>query len=124
MASYTCNICGTGFEGRGCNCDALPDKPHATSMTKENISLLATFFVGGLAEALTPEQFHEFCRKTREEFDDLICHSHDYCDANVVMMEAFELTVGRPLDMESDDDMTLVNLAWSYAKRFIAGKEI
>ncbi len=24
MATYTCNICGAGFES-GCNCDSLPD---------------------------------------------------------------------------------------------------
>lgn len=27
MAAYTCNICGEGFDWRGCSCDAKPDKP-------------------------------------------------------------------------------------------------
>lgn len=27
MSAYSCNVCGQGFEGRGCNCDSLPDDP-------------------------------------------------------------------------------------------------
>lgn len=26
MAAFSCNICGQGFEGNGCNCDSLPDR--------------------------------------------------------------------------------------------------
>lgn len=26
MSAYSCNVCGQGFEGKGCNCDCLPDK--------------------------------------------------------------------------------------------------
>lgn len=32
MAAYTCNICGVGFDGRGCNCDSLPDDPAPCSV--------------------------------------------------------------------------------------------
>ena len=44
-----------------------------------------------------------------------ICHSHDYCDANMAMWEAFEDVVGRePVDGEPDD--TLWVDAWNVAQ--------
>ena len=30
MAMFTCNQCGAGFDGRGCDCDARPDTPRDT----------------------------------------------------------------------------------------------
>lgn len=42
-----------------------------------------------------------------------VCHSHDYCDANMVMLEAIELA------QCDDDDEGVWNEAWLYA--FIAG---
>ena len=47
------------------------------------------------------------------------CASHDYCDANMAMMDAFEGTTGRPLlgeDGMADGDCDLVNAAWDMAK--------
>ena len=47
------------------------------------------------------------------------CASHDFCDANMPMMDAFEGTTGRPLLGENgmaDADCDLVNAAWDMAK--------
>jgi hypothetical protein len=46
------------------------------------------------------------------------CATHNFCDANVVMLEAFECTFGRdPLVGEmTDEDFALINDAWSLAK--------
>lgn len=121
MARFNCNVCGAGFEGRGCGCDATPE---ACGQVDEYVDLLSTMFVGGLAKAMGPANFHEFCRRTMHEFDETVCHSHDYLDANVIMAEAYGLAVGKPLDLNDDADLYLVNAAWTRAKRFIAGKEI
>ena len=47
------------------------------------------------------------------------CASHDFCDANMPMMVAFEGTTGRPLlgeDGMAGADCDLVNAAWDLAK--------
>ena len=60
-----------------------------------------------------------------------ICHSHDFCDANVYMAEAFEHVIGRnvflPCDTNDDgiieSDCRTMNEAWSIAKRAALGGE-
>lgn len=47
-----------------------------------------------------------------------VCASHDFCDANMAMYEAFMTAFGRELSFESGDE-ELVNAAWDAAK--IAG---
>lgn len=44
------------------------------------------------------------------------CASHDFCDANVYMDEAFTKVMDREMDLQSDEDMSLINSAWSLAK--------
>ena len=53
------------------------------------------------------------------------CHSHDFCDANMAMLEAFAVIYGREPVMGEDDpamaaqqdeDMERMNRAWSVAK--------
>ena len=47
------------------------------------------------------------------------CASHDFCDANMPMLAAFERATGRPLlseDGMADGDCDLVNAAWDMAK--------
>ena len=57
------------------------------------------------------------------------CASHEFCDANVAMQEAFEAVMGRGVYLpyqvdngeataaQADDDIALWNAAWDYAKR-------
>ena len=51
-----------------------------------------------------------------KEFRPNVCHSHDFCDANVYMARAFRRVVGREIDLQSDDDVTLWAVAWSRFK--------
>ena len=56
------------------------------------------------------------------------CASHDFCDANIVMADAFEQHAGRPVwlpcdaeegtctEAECDADLALWNDAWGIAK--------
>lgn len=43
------------------------------------------------------------------------CATHDFMDANMVMLEAFEALAGREMDLESDADTALWNAAWEIA---------
>lgn len=46
------------------------------------------------------------------------CSSHDYCDANMIMAEAFENTYKRFPDIQPmSDDMALMSQAWEMAKQ-------
>lgn len=69
----------------------------------------------------------ELVQLTRIEQDKTICHSHDYCDANMAMLEAFEkykITLLWPADVEDRPEleneyamqMKLWEDAWTLAK--------
>lgn len=87
------------------------------------VSVLAGTFIATLCKAMTDEQYLEFLKKTREEYNADTCHSHDYVDANECMLDAFELAFDRKAEVESDADMELMNTAWTRAKNFVAGRD-
>lgn len=86
---------------------SLPDK-----------ETLASEFVIVIREWLTPEQCREIDRLNAESLaadDTAVCHSHDFCDANQAMIDAF----GRfnvELDLQDDAHSKLVDDAWAAAK--------
>lgn len=102
------------------------------SNTPENVDKLATSFVATLREWLTPAEF-ETVRVTnagfRQRGDLTICASHDVCDANMAMLEAFRSTFDRPPFMSDDVDagvcsdadvkteVALWSAAWGLADR-------
>jgi hypothetical protein len=53
--------------------------------------------------------------ENRRRNDDT-CASHDYCDANVSMDQAFRLSTGHCLRTNSDEDRALWLQAWDWAK--------
>ena len=86
-----------------------------------NASELARSFADILGEWLTPEQFAEMRLRNVQYVNDNICASHDYCDANMAMIEAFNRVLGREpaswFANDSDADMRLMDEAWNIAKR-------
>jgi hypothetical protein len=54
-------------------------------------------FAGNLREILSAEEWAEMRDLNAEHQDDGICASHDYCDANMPMSDAFESVIGRPV---------------------------
>lgn len=80
---------------------------------------LARLFGQRVQEALTRSEFREVCHRNKcEPAGSSVCHSHDYCDANVLMGEAWEEMFGRPFPMGevTDEDAALWNDAWAIAK--------
>ena len=77
---------------------------------------LANEFSRLLTDFLSPQELINVLAANELEDDDLICHSHDYCDANEIMAEAFKNVVGREIDLQSDDDRELWCDAWDVAK--------
>lgn len=70
-----------------------------------------------LKQELTPEQLNEMKELNKSEPDNNICHSHDFCDANQIMLEAFENILHREPDLNDQADIDLINNAWSIAKK-------
>jgi hypothetical protein len=119
MAAFTCNICGKGFDLDDCSCDAKPEAP------SDKVLKLATAFSHVLHEWIG-DRMAEVVKLNGAETMEGVCHSHDFCDANMAMDAAFERAFGySPLDDEQRDEadggmsvanMELWNAAWDLAK--------
>jgi hypothetical protein len=80
------------------------------------IDKLAKAFTAQLIEDVG-ENIDDVRELNRHETDGQICHSHDFCDANMTMYAAFLDLFGRVMDLTSQEDMDLVNAAWDKAKQ-------
>lgn len=72
---------------------------------------LAVRFVEQLQIWLTDEQLVEAAARNKAETNPLICHSHDFCDANQAMIDA----VGSEFE-NSDQQNKLMAAAWNQAR--------
>ena len=81
------------------------------------VETLAGEFSQSLHSLLTAEQMSEVLARNRAETHPGICHTHDFCDANMVMHEVF-LSYGIDCaDQGSMDKWGQVwDAAWSLAK--------
>ncbi len=71
-----------------------------------------------LKEWLTADEMREVIRANNNSSDGPFspwCASHDYCDANEAMLEAFENYFGREPELNGDDGYT-IDEAWFIAK--------
>lgn len=87
-------------------------------------AMLASRFAGVMGEWLSPAEMAEVRRRNVDY--GAACATHDFCDANMAMMEAFEAVMGREPVLGDDDDsmiaaqqadLDLMNAAWVIAKR-------
>jgi len=78
---------------------------------------LAREFSGALKDFLLPEEIGEIVRLNHEETDPRICHTHDFCDANVVMFDVF-MKYGMDIADEGGRDRwgQLWDESWTLAK--------
>ena len=61
------------------------------------------------------EHLDEILERNRTLFSKSCCATHDFCDANMLMAEAFSEVVGSGIDMGNDDEVKLGNAAWHMA---------
>lgn len=89
--------------------EALPDA--------EKISKLAREFSLLLRERLSVEEMREVVARNLAAAPG-VCHSHDFCDANEVMLAASDRLGFGGIDdqLDSDEGMALWNGAWNLAK--------
>lgn len=87
-------------------------------MNTPDVYDLAAAFSRILRDTLTDEQLSDVRERNAAETNPSICHSHDYCDANQVMIDALQ-SVGYPYSMDHDALFALECDAWELAR---AGK--
>jgi hypothetical protein len=89
-----------------------------------NAARVAVAFARKLRRDIGPRNFAEMCKRNAAQRDPNVCHSHDYCDANMTMAEAFADIIGRPFYVCADDgvseeeaaaDAALWSDAWNMA---------
>ena len=95
---------------------------------REKMDKIARAFSDVLKEWLTENEMETIVRRNEKQEDDLICHTHDFCDANEAMLMAFEIAIGREAFLcsdveagrctgpEEDEDILLWNDAWNWAR--------
>ena len=77
---------------------------------------LAVNFCDVLQEWLTEEELAIVVARNANSDCDYVCHSHDFCDANAAMWEAWSRTFKTEHDLQSDAEIDLWNAAWDLAK--------
>ncbi len=78
---------------------------------------LAFQFSKELFDYIGIDNMVEMNRKNTAEVGDLICHSHDYCDANQAMLDAME-KLNIEYDPNSKYQTDMLNDVWQIAKRY------
>lgn len=81
----------------------------------EAVSKIATEFANVLRKWLGPVQFAKMQRRNMKS-EENVCASHDFCDANMAMAEAFETVLNREPNVSNASDTAIWNAAWDKAK--------
>lgn len=77
---------------------------------------LAAEFSHQLADSMASHELQQVRIRNAAESDPAICHSHDFCDANQVMLDSFESLAGREADVGSAADRAVMDAAWTIAR--------
>lgn len=76
---------------------------------------LAAKFSARLCDVLTSEELDKVLELNAVETNPNICHSHDFCDPNQVMLDVFDIC-SIEYDPQDDKQRELIDLAWTIAK--------
>jgi hypothetical protein len=95
----------------------------ATPPSRVHVAALAGAFTDVLQDWLSPPELEAMRVANRRFRGTSTCASHDYCDANMAMLDAFQSTFGaEPRIADQPDggqgpDIALWNAAWSLASK-------
>jgi hypothetical protein len=86
------------------------------SASHGSVPELAHEFSRILRDWLTEDEIEQVIERNAEFDDPAVCASHDFCDANMAMYEAFENIMGHPIDTRKKADASVWDKAWNMAK--------
>ena len=84
-------------------------------MNQPDINLLAREFARTLRDTLDDSEIRLVNERNATAFPG-VCHSHDFRDANMVMLAAWEKLTGAEPDLDSCDYADAWNAAWDMAR--------
>jgi hypothetical protein len=100
---------------------SVGDEPVPTSAAAHAgvIKFCAKRFAEVLADWLTPAEQAAVIERNTKQMDPLVCHSHDFCDANMAMLDALQSigVIGETFSSLPEEAMILWCAAWDEAKR-------
>lgn len=76
---------------------------------------MAKAFDKGLRKDVGAANYREVLRRNRTPEYGCACASHDFCDANMTMLEAYQTVTGKDFpfaDDQTENDMDVWNRAW------------
>lgn len=79
---------------------------------------LAAAFTQHLHAWLTDTELRIVRARNRAQTDPRICHSHDFCDANMAMDGAWVALFGESVDADDEEQAERWSAAWDLAKRW------
>lgn len=82
--------------------------------TETKIKLIANAFARRLLTDIGPENL-ETCRELNASYGPS-CPTHDFCDANVTMADAFDEVTGEDMDLQSSMHIAIWNAAWDLCR--------
>jgi hypothetical protein len=96
------------------------------------VEAVADEFARVLRTWLSDAEWADMCARNASETDSYICHSHDFCDANMAMMEAMEnLGVDVQSTMDGSDtglggkwDVSPITVLWNDAWNMAKAKHL
>jgi len=95
-----------------------------TKITGGNsLARIARRFIAGLRDELTCAEFDAMRISNSARTSNRFCYSHDYCDADMVMMESIQAVVGKgDIDILGDNYVNMRNSAWLLANQMMEAR--
>ena len=72
-------------------------------------------FINEINNSLSADQLAEVVRRNKD-YEEGICASHDFCDANQCMLEAWK-RLGHPMNFQAENQMGITDQAWTLARK-------
>lgn len=112
--------CWHNIRGQDCAQCYPVEKPKGKSVDITNVPrinlTLAMLFLRELRNQIGSDKYAEVVVRNRAEDNPLVCHSHDFCDANMVMAAAWEQAGLPEFDAQDEAQCKTWGDAWQTAK--------
>lgn len=82
----------------------------------EMVTQLSGAFLRGLLDEVGVDRLRQVALANEVETMPGVCHTHDVCDANMVMAKAYTDVMGVEVDLRSHSQAAMWNAAWNEAK--------
>ena len=77
---------------------------------------LADKFTARLCDVLTADEMRQVAERNAAEGHPNVCHSHDFCDPNQVMLDVLDLC-GIEYDPQDERQAEMISAAWSLSQK-------